>query len=104
MEHLNTLLSEINRLGKEGYDLEMLPLFEKVLKLARESNDVPLLCRTLNDYGGVLRNTGRYSDAEEVLLEAKDLVKSYSGYYSAAYITTLLNLGTSYLDRKARGK
>ena len=101
MEHLNTLLSEINRLGKEGYDLEMLPLFEKVLKLARESNDVPLLCRTLNDYGGVLRNTGRYSDAEEVLLEAKDLVKSYSGYYSAAYITTLLNLGTSYLDRKA---
>ncbi len=56
MEHLNTLLSEINRLGKGGYDLEMLLLFEKVLKLARESNDVPLLCRTLNDYGGVLMN------------------------------------------------
>lgn len=100
MEHLNTLLSEIDRLGKQGRDVEMLPLFEKVLKVARESNDLPLLCRVLNDYGGVLRNTGNYNKAEAVLLEAKDLVKSYSGYYSTAYITTLLNLGTNYLDKK----
>lgn len=101
MDELNTLLSEINRLGKQGRDIEMIPLFEKVLNLVRESNDLPLLCRILNDYGGVLRNTGKYNDAEAVLLEAKDLVQSYSGYYSTAYITTLLNLGTNYLDKKA---
>ncbi|WP_298703229.1 DUF4037 domain-containing protein [uncultured Veillonella sp.] len=100
MDRLNQLLTEIDNLGRQGRDVEMLPLFEDAIHETRSRNDNGLLARILNDYGGVLRNTGRYAQAKDVLDEAKSLVASTSGVKSQAYVTTLLNAGTNALDSK----
>ncbi len=100
MDRLNQILTEIDNLGRQGRDVEMLPLFEDAIEETRSRNDKGLLARILNDYGGVLRNTGQYGKAQEILNEAKSLVASTSGVKSQAYVTTLLNAGTNQLDSK----
>lgn len=98
MDQLNRLLSEIDVLGRQGRDVEMIPLFHQAVHEARLRGDEALLARLLNDFGGVLRNTGNYDIAKEVLEEAKVLVKRLSGENTQPYVTTLLNAGTLYID------
>lgn len=106
MDRINRLLSEIDVLGRQGRDIEMIPLFHEAVQEARLRGDDILLARLLNDFGGVLRNTGNYDIAKEVLEEAKELVERLSGTTSLPYVTTLLNSGTMYIDaqnyKKAR--
>lgn len=98
MDQINRLLSEIDVLGRQGRDIEMIPIFHEAVQEARLRGDEALLARLLNDFGGVLRNTGNYDIARDVLEEAKTLVKRLSGESTQAYVTTLLNAGTMYLD------
>lgn len=100
MDRLNQILTQIDNLGRQGRDIEMLPLFEDAIHETRLRNDRGLLARILNDYGGVLRNTGQYDKARVVLDEAKTIVASTAGVKSQAYVTTLLNAGTNELDSK----
>lgn len=100
MDRLNQILTQIDNLGRQGRDIEMLPLFEEAIHETRLRNDSGLLARILNDYGGVLRNTGQYDKARAVLDEAKTIVASTAGVRSQAYVTTLLNAGTNELDSK----
>ncbi|MBS4913025.1 MAG: DUF4037 domain-containing protein [Veillonella sp.] len=100
MDRLNEILTQIDNLGRQGRDIEMLPLFEDAIHETRLRNDRGLLARILNDYGGVLRNTGQYDKARVVLDEAKTIVASTAGVKSQAYVTTLLNAGTNELDSK----
>lgn len=98
MDRINRLLSEIDVLGRQGRDIEMIPLFHEAVQEARLRGDEALLARLLNDFGGVLRNTGNYDIAKDVLEEAKELVKRISGENTQPYVTTLLNAGTMYID------
>lgn len=100
MDQLNILLSKIDELGRQGKDLDMIPIFEEAIAETRLRNDDGLLARILNDYGGVLRNTGQYDIAASKLQEAREIVLRVSGRYSQAYVTTLLNMGTNELDAK----
>lgn len=100
MDQLNKLLSDIDTLGKQGRDVEMLPIFEAAVREIRNRGDLGLLARVLNDYGGVLRNTGNYEAAEKNLQEACEIVLNISGRNTQAYVASLLNLGTNLIDSK----
>ena len=98
------LLDKINELGRQGRDMEMIPLLEEALEMARQKKDNNLVLKLLNDYGGVLRVTGDNQKAEKLLLESQELYLSLYPRDSISYATILLNMGTNYIEMEAYEK
>ena len=93
-ERLKELHEQIEELERQDRFLELVPLFEECLKICLaiygENHDETLKCYI--EFGGLLRNLGRYEESLAMLQKALRIVAATRGTDHLDYASTLVNL------------
>ena len=93
-ERLKELYQQIEELERQDRFPELVPLFEECLKISLaiygEYHDETLKCYI--EYGGLLRNLGRYEDSLIALQKALHIVAATRGPDHLDYASTLVNI------------
>ncbi len=93
---VDDLIKQTHSLWKQGREKEMIPYFEEIIEILKNSNDKKRLVEELNNYAGVLRVAGDYDKAIKISLEACNLIEENYSTNSESYATSLMNLGNIY--------
>lgn len=96
--NLNRLKNEREKFQVDGNILKEIEVLREIVNFVNtnfgKENDEYI--KSLNELGGTLKYVGYYDEAEEKLLEAKEIIAKKYGENNIAYATTLLNLTEVY--------
>lgn len=94
VERLKELDEQILELERHDQFVELVPLFDERLKICLaiygENHDETLKCYI--EFGGLLRNLGRYEESLVMLQKALRIVAATKGTHHLDYASTLVNL------------
>lgn len=99
MDTVKQLMKEAHALWRAGKELDMIDYLQKAIHLSKQENNHHQLMEILNEYGGALRNAGRYDEAIEAVKEAITIYQQSSLQQPLAYATMVLNLGNNYREK-----
>ena len=100
MESIQFLLQQAHALWRQGNEQGMIEYLEKAIHLCRQEKNDKKLIEILNEYGGSLRNVGRYDEAISAIEESLKILKKNKSYSPQTYATILINLGNTYREKK----
>ena len=85
MESIQFLLQQAHALWRQGNEQGMIEYLEKAIHLCRQEKNDKKLIEILNEYGGSLRNVGRYDEAITAIEESLKILQKNKSYSPQTY-------------------
>ena len=100
MKTIDEIMKEVHSLWRQGREKEMAPLLEEAINLCKLQNNNLKLIELLNEYGGCLRNLGKFDKAISAIKESIDVYEKSNLSNEIAYATSIMNLANIYREKK----